>query len=131
MRAILGPVVVIGILVGLWVFVIDRNPGGMTDARYSQYRQLSSPKLLYSCTRKPTEEARLRKTRECTKSGRSGCDQEAYDWRESKVETTVDFLGGQGDSTPAELLQEAKRLCARNIGDMGDGQIEVLKSRDP
>ncbi len=130
MRAILGPLVVIGILVGLWVFVIDQNPGGLTDARYSQYQQLSAPKLLYSCTRKPTNEARLRKTRECTKAGRAGCEQEGHDWGESKVETTVDFVNGEEGSTEQDLLQEAKRYCTRNTGDMGDGQIEVLKSSE-
>jgi hypothetical protein len=127
MRAILGPLVVIAILVALWVFVIDRNPGGITDARYSQYQQLSAPKLLYSCTRKPTKEARVRKLRKCVSSGRSGCDQEAYDWGEATTEVTVDFVGNQGDSTYNDLLQEAKQFCARNIGDMGDGKFEVLK----
>jgi hypothetical protein len=128
MRAIVGPLVVIASLVALWVFVIDRNPGDITDAKYSRYQQLGAPKLLYSCTRKPTEEARVRKMRACGKSGRAGCEQEAYDWAEATTETTVDFLGDQDDATYSDLLQKAKLSCARNIGDMGDGKIEVLKS---
>jgi hypothetical protein len=130
MRAIVGPLVVIAILAALWVFVIDRNHGGISDARYSHYQQLIAPKLLYSCTRKPTQEARLRKTRECSKSGRSGCEQEAYDWGESKTTTTVDFAGNQGDSTYNDLLQDAKRHCAMNVGDMGDGKIKVLEASE-
>jgi hypothetical protein len=130
MRAIIGPLVVIGILVALWVFVIDRNPGGISDARYSRYQQLSAPKLLYSCTRKPTNDARVRKMRECASSGRAGCEQEAYDWGEAKSETTVDFVGKGDASTYNELLQGAKRACARNIGDMGDGKLKVLKSSE-
>jgi hypothetical protein len=130
MRAIVGPLIVIGILVALWVFVIDRNPGGISDARYSKYQRLSAPKLLYSCTRRPTDEARLRKSRECMTSGRAGCEQEVYDWGEATIETTVDFIGNQGESTYSELLQKAKQQCARNIGDMGDGKIEVLKASE-
>ncbi len=130
MRAIVGPLVVIGILVALWVYVIDRNPGGISDARYSRYQQLSAPKLLYSCTRKPTESARLRKMRECAQSGRAGCEQEAYDWAEGKIETTVDFMGNQGDSTYNDLMQQARQSCARDIRDMGEGKMKVLKASE-
>jgi hypothetical protein len=128
MRAILGPLVVVAILAGLWFFVVDRNPGGISDARYSRYQQLSAPKLLYSCTRKPTNDARLRKMRECAQSGRSGCEQEAYDWGEAKTEVTIDFMGHEDASTYEELLQDARRRCGENHGDMGDGKLEVLEA---
>jgi hypothetical protein len=130
MRAIIGPLMVIAIIAALWVFVIDRNPGGISDAGYSQYQQLSAPKLLYSCTRKPTKEARVRKMRECANSGRSGCEQEAYDWGEAKTATTVDFAGNEEDSTYNDLLQDAKRRCATNVGDLGDGKLQVLEARE-
>ena len=128
MRAILGPLVVVAILVALWVFVIDRNPGGITDARYSKFTQLSAPKLLYSCTRKPTTAARTQKMRDCASSGRAGCEQEAYDWAEAKLATAVNFASSDGTSSYENLLRGAKVNCARTIGDMGDGKFEVLEA---
>jgi hypothetical protein len=130
MRALIGPLVVIGILAALWVFVIDKNPGGISDSRYTQFRQMSPPKLLFSCTRRPTPEALLRKSRKCSDTGRAGCEQEVYEWGEATIETTVDFLGGRGPGSYNLLLQEAKQKCTRNIGDMGDGKITVLEANE-
>ena len=128
MRAILGPLVVVAILAALWVFVIDKNPGDISDARYAKFTQLPAPKLLYSCTRKPTTAARTQKMRDCASSGRAGCEQEAYDWAEAKLDTTVDFASDDGTTSYENLLRDAKVHCARTIGDMGDGKFEVLKA---
>lgn len=128
MRAILGPLVIVGLLVALWAMFMRGNPGGISDSRYAQFSRLAPPKLLYSCTRKPTAETVTRKARECGASGRSGCDQEAYDWREASTETTVEFASGAGQSTYDELLREAKRNCATTRGSMGDGELKVLEA---
>jgi hypothetical protein len=128
MRPIVGPLVIVVLLAALWVLFVRGNPGGISDAKYSEFKQLAPPKLLYSCTRKPTSEALLRQARECAQSGRAGCDQEAYESGESQNATVVEFIGGRGTSTYNELLQDAKRNCAENIGDMGSGKLEVLEA---
>jgi hypothetical protein len=128
MRAIAGPVMIVALLIALWVLFVRGNPGGIPDAEYAKFKRLAPPKLLYSCTRKPTPEALMRQTRECAQSGRSGCDQKAYEAGEADIETTVEFVGGRGDSTYDELLQEAKRNCAEDRGDMGGGRLEVLEA---
>jgi hypothetical protein len=61
-------------LVTLWALVRG-NPGGISDAQYSEFSRLAPPKLLYSCTRKRTQESLLREIHESANSGRSGCDQ--------------------------------------------------------
>jgi hypothetical protein len=128
MRAIIGPLVLVALLVALWVLVVDVNPGGISDARYLKFQGLASPKLLYSCTRTPTPESLLRRTRECAQSGRGGCELEVYEAGETETAITVDFVGGRRTSTYDELLQEAKRNCAANRGDMGGGILKVLKA---
>ena len=128
MRAIVGPLVLVALLATLWVLYFSGNPGGISDARYSRFKQLAPPKVLYSCTRKPTSEALLRQVRECAQSGRSGCDQEAYESGEAAGETTVDFVGGAGTSTYDELLRDAMRKCAEDRGSMGSGKLTVLES---
>jgi len=128
MRPIVGPLVIVVLLAALWVLFVRGNPGGISDAKYAEFKQLAPPKLLYSCTRKPTSEALLRQARECAQSGRAGCDQEAYESGESKNATVVEFIGGRGTSTFNELLQDAKRNCAESLGDMGDGKLKVLEA---
>lgn len=130
MRAIVGPLLIVALLVALWALFVRGNPGGITDARYSEFTQLAPPKLLYSCTRKPTPEALLRQARECAQSGRAGCDQKAYESGEAETETTVEFVGSQGESTYDELLQEAKQNCTETLGDMGDGKLKVLEAHE-
>ncbi|MGB7741018.1 MAG: hypothetical protein WBM03_18055 [Steroidobacteraceae bacterium] len=128
MRRIVGPLVIVGLLAALWMLFLRGNPGGISDARYSEFKQLAPPKLLYSCTRKPTSEALLQQARECAQSGRAGCDQEAYESGEAENATVVEFVGGQRTSTFDELLRGAKRSCAENLGSMGDGKFEVLEA---
>jgi hypothetical protein len=128
MRAIVGPLVIVGLLVALWMLFVRGNPGDISDARYSAFKQLAPPKLLYSCTRKPTPESLLRMTRECAQSGRSGCDQKAYESGEAATATAVEFVGGRGESTYDQLLQEAKRSCAGDLGDKGGGRLTVLEA---
>jgi len=128
MRVIIGPLVIVLLLVALWVLFVRGNPGGISAAKYSEFKQLAPPKLLYSCTRKLTSEALVRQARECAASGRAGCDQKAYESGQAGNATVVEFVGGQGKSTFKELLQDAKRHCAENIGDMGSGKLEVLEA---
>ncbi len=128
MRAIFGPLVIVALLVAVWAIFVRGNPGGISDARYAQFSRLAPPKLLYTCTRKPTSAAVARKARECGKSGRSGCDQEAYDWREASTETTIEFASGAGQTTYDELLTDARRNCATTNGSMGDGELKVLEA---
>lgn len=128
MRPIVGPLVIAVLLAALWALFVRGNPGGISDAKYSQFKQLAPPKLLYSCTRKPTSAALLQQARECAQSGRAGCDQEAYQSGESQYATVVEFVGGKGTSTYNELLQGAKRNCAENLGDMGSGRLKVLEA---
>jgi hypothetical protein len=128
MRAILGPLVIVVLLVALWFRYFGGNPGGISDAEYSKFKMLAPPKLLYSCTRKPTSDALLRLRKECAKSGRSGCEQKAYEFGESETATVVGFVGGQETSTYDELLRDARRKCAEDSGSMGNGVLTVLES---
>lgn len=128
MRAVVGPLIVVGLLVTVWLHFFSGNPGGISDARYSAFSSIAPPKLLYACTRKPTSAELLRQARECVQSGRSGCEQMAYESGEAGSETTVDFVGGSGTSTYDELLRDAKRQCAEDRGSMGSGKLTVLES---
>jgi hypothetical protein len=126
MRAIVGPLVIAALLVASWALFVRGNPGGISDAKYAEFKQLAPPRILYSCTRKPTNESLLQQQRECAKVGRSGCEQKAYDLGESETKTVVEFVGSQGTSTYDELLRDATRNCARNIGSMGSGKLKVV-----
>jgi hypothetical protein len=112
----------------LWLRFFSGNPGGISDVQYSRFKTLEPPKLLYSCTRKPTSDALLLQTRECAQSGRAGCEQIAYESGEAKTETVVEFAGGAGTSTYDELLRDARRKCAEDRGSMGGGILTVLES---
>lgn len=128
MRFIGGLFLCIVFLAALWVLVPHGNPGGISDARYSQFKRISPPKLLYSCTRKPTRESFIPEERACRKTGRAGCDQEVDRLVEARTETQVDFVAGQGTSTYDELLQEAKRKCKGNVENMEPGELRVLEA---
>lgn len=130
MRAILGPLVIVALLVALWFRFFGGNPGGISDAEYSKFKLLAPPKLLYSCTRKPTSDALLQMRKECAKSGRSGCEQKAFEFGEAKTETVVQFVGGPETSTYDELLRDARRKCAEDSGSMGGGILRVLESNN-
>ena len=125
MRALIGPLVIIGLVVGVWM-LLNRTPGGISEARYTRYQALAAPKVLYSCTRKPTKEALLRQARECASSGRSGCEQNAYDAGEKEVQTLVEFAGGNG--TPYdELVRAAKQNCEKGKDGFESGGFKVLE----
>jgi hypothetical protein len=128
MRAIVGPLVIVGLLVLLWMVFVRGNPGGLSDARYSQFKALAAPRILYSCARKPTPESVLQKTRECAQSGRAGCDENAYESGEAEVKTVVEFVGGDGTSTYDQLLRSARQDCGKNLGTLGGGTLTVLEA---
>ena len=129
MRALFGPLVIIGLIAGAWLLLTNRAPAGISEARYERYQRLSAPKLLYSCTRKPTDAAVTKKARECAQSGRSGCEQEAYEAREGDTKTNVDFVGGpESASSYDELVQRAERSCEGSLDGMTTGSFKVLES---
>jgi hypothetical protein len=128
MRAIVGPLVIVGLLVTLWALFVRGNPGGISDAQYSEFSRLAPPKLLYSCTRKRTQEALLREIQECANSGRSGCDLKAYETGESEAQSVVEFVSGQGISAYDALLRDARLNCGTESGSMAGGTLIVLES---
>ena len=123
-----GPLVIVGLLAAMWVLFMRGNPGGISDEQYSEFNRLAPPKLLYSCTRKPTQESVLRETRACVKSGRSGCDQKAYESEEAEAQSDVEFVGGRGISSYDDLLRNARLNCSQELGDMGGGTLKVLEA---
>ncbi len=127
MRVILGPLVIVLFLVALWAVISHGNPGGISDAKYSEFNHLSPPKILYSCTRKPTRESLVRRQQECMQTGRAGCEENAYESGEARSETAVEFVAGPPTSSYDKLLQTARTNCATNIGDMGGGEFKVLE----
>jgi hypothetical protein len=130
MRKIIGPLAIVAIVVALWEIFSPGKPDGITDAQYSQFRRLAPPKLLYSCTRKPSPESLVRQVRECARTGRAGCEQEVNESAARRAETTVYFVGGMGASTFSQLLQNAKRDCAAESATMGRGELVILEARE-
>jgi hypothetical protein len=128
MKAILGPIVIVVFVVALWAVFSRGNPGDISDARYSEYKQLAPPKLLYSCTRRPTRESLLQQERQCRLAGRAGCEVDAYESGETKSEIDVEFVAGPQTSGYDHLLQKAKNGCATIRGDMGGGEFKVLEA---
>jgi hypothetical protein len=128
MRAIFGPLVIVACLAGLWLYFSPGKPSGISDARYSQFERMPPPKILYSCTRKPTRESLLPQIRDCARTGRAGCEEEVSESAAARAETTVYFVGGTGDSTYSELLQNARRDCSAESGTMGRGEFKILES---
>ena len=128
MRVIRGLFLCIVIVAALWVLIPHGNPGGISDAKYSRFERLAPPKVLYSCTRKPTRESLVGRVRACIDTGRAGCEQELDQWVEAGTETVVDFEAGSTTSTYDEVLQQAKRNCKSNVGNMGPGEFEVLEA---
>lgn len=127
MRRILGPLVIVGFLVALWAVFSHGNPGGISDAKYSEFKRLAPPKILYSCTRKPTRESLVRRQQECMQTGRAGCEENAYESGEMNSETDVEFVAGQRTFTYNELLQDARKNCAATKSGMGGGEFKVLE----
>lgn len=115
-------------VVALWAVIPRGNPGGVSDAKYSKFKGVPAPKVLYSCTRKPTRESFSQEARACRKSGRVGCEEKVDELVEAGTETEVDFVAGQRRSTYDELVQEARRKCAQNVGSMEPGEFKVLEA---
>jgi hypothetical protein len=128
MRVIRGLFVVVVLMGALWALFARGNPGGISDARYAQFQRMAPPKLLYSCTRKPTPESFLPQARECWKSGRAGCDEKVHEWVEAAIETSVDFVSGPGTSSYDQMLRDAMRSCARQVRNMAPGEFKVLEA---
>jgi hypothetical protein len=125
MRSLIGPLVIIGFVVVVWMLFMS-TPGDISDAKYAHFKQLAAPKVLYSCTRKPTQEALLRQTRECAASGRSGCEQSTQDAQ--GVQTVVEFAGGTGSTSYDELVQHARQNCQTDRDNLGSGSFKVLEA---
>ena len=128
MRSLIGPIVIVVFLVALWALISRGNPGGISDAKYSEFKQLAPPRILYSCTRKPTREFLVRGQQECMQTGRAGCEEKAYESGAMKSETDVEFVSGERTSTYDKLLQDARQKCATNRGEMGGGEFKVLEA---
>lgn len=128
MRFVIGPIVVLVFLFALWHLFSRGNPGGVSDAKYTEFKQLAPPRILYSCTRRPTRESLLQRQRECMDSGRAGCVEDASEWGEATTATTVEFVGGRENSAYDKLLEDARADCATNRGGMGNGEFQVLEA---
>jgi hypothetical protein len=128
MRVIPGLSVVVVSAVALWVVFPHGNPGGLSDAKYSQFKRAAPPKLVYSCVRKPTRTSFLREEKACLKTGRASCDEKVKELIEAGTETEVDFVAGSETSTYDTLLQEASRECSRIHENTEPGEIKVLEA---
>jgi hypothetical protein len=127
MRVIRAALVGAMLLAALWMLFARGNPGGISDARYAEFRKMAAPKLLYSCTRKPTPESFLPKERECWQSGRAGCEEAVTKWVDAGTTITVEFVSGTGTASYDDLLMDARRSCAKGVGGMQPGEFEVLE----
>ena len=128
MRVIPGLTVVVVSAVAIWALFSRGNPGGLSDAKYSQFKQAAPPKLVYSCVRKPTRESFLREEKACLKTGRASCDEKVRELIEAGTRTEFDFVAGLGTSTYDTLLQEARRECSRTDGSTEPGEFKVLEA---
>jgi hypothetical protein len=128
MKVIRGLFVGALLAAALWLVFARGNPGGISDARYSEFKHLVPPKILYSCARKPSRESALQHERECLATGRAGCDLDVDKWVEAGAKTTVDFAAGSGKSSYDELLRDAKQYCAGSVENMGPGEFRVLEA---
>jgi hypothetical protein len=104
------------------------NPGGISDARYSQFKGASPPKALYSCTRTPARNSFLTQERECLATGRSSCDAKIDDLVKAGTKVNVDFVAGDGMSTYDQLLIEARHSCSKAFGSTGTVEFRVLEA---
>ena len=95
------------------------NPGGISDTDYARFKQLSAPKLLYSCTTTSDGNA-MDQMIECLRNGsRDKCSESALE--EAKTKTVVGYAAGVGAMTTYnKLLQDAEEQCA--------GVFEILDS---
>lgn len=128
MKVIRGLLAIVVLMGALWALFARGNPGGISDGQYAQFKRMAAPKLLYSCTRRPTPESFLPQARECWTSGRAGCDEKVHEWVEAAAETSVDFVSGRGSLSYDQLQRDAERTCARQVRNMGPGEFTVLEA---
>lgn len=103
------------------------NPGGLTDKEYKDFKQLGSPKILYSCTN--TKE--ILWVVACAQGGGKSHDECFHEADKSgrlaqkvkQVDVEVNYSAGIGlGVTYNKLLTEAKRKC--------DGEFKILESKE-
>ena len=127
MRAMRGPLLFVAAAVAIWVLFLRGNPGGISDARYAQYKGASSPKVLYSCTMTPTRKSFITEEKDCLKTGRSNCEAKINDLVKAGTKVNVDFVAGDGMSTYDQLLMEARRSCSKAIGSTEAVEFRILE----
>ena len=130
MKLIRG-LLVVAVLVGsLWALFGRGNPGGISDAKYSEFKRSSPPKFLYSCTRKPAPEVLLQRERECWATGRAACEDKLPEWVKAGTRTEVAFVASAANGTYEKLLEDAKRNCATKVENMAPGEFKVLEASE-
>jgi hypothetical protein len=128
MKRLVGPLLIAVLVVVVWRLLAGGNPGGISDGKYAQYKALRPPKLLYSCTRQPTQEWLNQRKRDCAHTGRAGCEEEVNESREAQPQAIVDFAGSDGSATYDELLNHVRRECSSPRGHLAPGKLAVLES---
>ena len=128
MKTISGPLVLAAFAITSWGLFLRGNPAGLTDANYSKFKNLSPPKLLYSCTRTPTREAFVSEVRECLKTGRSNCESEIDDLVKAGTKTEVEFVAGE--STYDQLLKEVRANCIMTSGRKETIEFRIIESEE-
>jgi hypothetical protein len=128
MRGVRGPMLFVAAAVAIWALFLRGNPGGISDARYAQFKGASPPKVLYSCTRTPTRKAFITEERDCLKTGRSNCEAKIDDMVKAGTKVNVDFVAGDGMSTYDQLLMEARRSCSKAFGSTEAVEFRILEA---
>ena len=126
MRAMVGPLVIVAVVAALWAFFLRGNPGGISDAKYSQFKNTRPPRLLYSCTRTPTRDAFNEKVRECSNVGRSNCEAGIDELVKTGTRTDVEFVAGA--STYDQLLKEARHKCGVTLGRKETVEFRIIEA---
>ena len=127
MRAIRGPLLFVAAAVAIWALFLRGNPGGISDARYAQFKGASTPKVLYSCTMTPTRKSFITEEKDCLKTGRSNCEAKINDLVKAGTKVNVDFVAGDGMSTYDQLLMEARRSCSKAFGSTEAVEFQILE----
>mgnify|MGYP000754139996 CR=1 FL=1 len=88
------------------------NPGDISDAEYAAYKELGSPKILYSCAIGDPQIVRLQASADCMGKGdlSDSCVEKAMsNW---KPDVNVGYAAGIGVAvTYNKLLGDAKSAC--------------------
>jgi len=107
------------------------NPGGISDADYAEYKELSAPKFLYTCTVDARfSAAGLKVMQKCLQIDDLPKQFECMDQFEDEIPIVITNYIARvgGGSTYNKMLIEAKEEC-ENIGDGATiGELEILDS---